>query len=96
MPKVMLNLKGIPEGTTLEQLCSKLSVERKHFDEEFGVILVDPKDGIHTVLVEQSTMKEIPENFRDHWPDVEVEGPFSNPRIAPFGPPQEKENENEE
>lgn len=84
----MVNLKDLPRNATLEDAAKHLHVEIGDLDETFGVICVDPAEGVHTVLVEESALTKLPGEDSAH--DKSYEGPFSNPVIQPFGPPVEE------
>jgi hypothetical protein len=73
-----------PQGQpTLEDLQKLFSLADNEVDPAFGVIEVDPVDHIFTFLVEETAAARIHPG-----PGRDVAGPFSNPRIEPFGPPQ--------
>lgn len=81
----MINLRGLPPNATLEDAAKWLHVEVGDLDETFGVINVDPADGVHTVLIEESALQKLPGGAASQGDSVD--GPFSNPLIQPFGPP---------
>lgn len=70
---------------SVEWASELLSVPREAFDERFGVILVDPDRGLYAVRVDAG---ELPPSVQE---DERVSGPFSDPRIAPFGHPSPEE-----
>ncbi len=78
MHQVMMIITSNKGPPTLDEASQILNVPRKCLDERFGVVLTDPKDGLYTVLVEASAVSNVSPN--------NVEGPFSNPQIAHFGP----------
>ena len=83
MARVMLTIRA-PEGPpTLAAIRERYGLAADDLDERFGVVAVDPVSHAYTVLVEQSAAARIAPG--DGW---EIDGPFSNPRIAPFGPPR--------
>ena len=62
------------EKPTLAEAAAALRVTVEALDASFGVITVDPRRGLHTVLVHG----EVPEGLARG-----LQGPFSNPRIEP-------------
>jgi hypothetical protein len=67
----------------MEDVRARFGLTADEIDTDFGVVEIDPEDHLYTVLVEQSAAgKLVPSG------DWDVSGPFSNPRIAPFGPPE--------
>jgi hypothetical protein len=83
MSKVMVNIRATGPAPTLADLRCKYDLSEDEVDETFGVVEVDPSEHVYTVLVEESAAAKITGN--EEWA---VEGPFSNPRIEPFGPPE--------
>ena len=83
MPKVMITIRA-PEGPpTLATIRERYGLTEDDIDARFGVVAVDPADHAYTILVEPSAASRITPGAG--W---DVEGPFSNPRIEPFGPPR--------
>jgi len=83
MSKVMLTIRA-PEGApTVPEIVSRYGLQPGEIDEQFGVIGIDPKDHAYTILVEPSAAQKIQPDKK--W---EISGPFSNPKIEPFWPPQ--------
>ena len=80
MGKVMMTLQW-PHAPTVEEICGKLGLAKTDIDGDFGVVEVDPDDHLYTFMVDEQKASEIAQNTAD------VEGPYANPRIAPFGPP---------
>lgn len=77
----MVTLKLDPEQVSLAQVRESLGIDAEEIDDDFGVIAVEPEKNLYAVLVEQDTANRV----RD---TKGVDGPFSNPKIEPFGPPQ--------
>ena len=77
---VMMTITGGQEQPSIERVAEELSVPLCAFDAQFGMILVDPKRDIYAIRVDPDQM---PEAIRS---DFVVSGPFSDPKIAPFGP----------
>jgi hypothetical protein len=78
---VLLTLQLDPAEASAQAVRRKLELDEEQFDPEFGVVEIDPVQHKYAVLVEEDVAAKL-----EGAPDVE--GPFSNPRIEPFGPPQ--------
>ena len=83
MTKVMVTIRAPERPPTLDELVERYDLGPDDIDREFGVVEIDPDDHLYTVLVTESAAARIEPG--DGW---ETEGPFSNPRIEPFGPPE--------
>ncbi len=83
MAKQMLTLKLRPKEATLSKVMKRLNLSSEEIDSEFGVVNIDPKRNLYTILVEEEAAKRV-----SGAPDVK--GPFSNPKIEPFGPPKKR------
>jgi len=77
----MLTLTLEPGEATLEAAARKLGLEERELDPDFGVVEIDPAAHRYTVLVDEGAAEQA-----SRVPGVE--GPYANPRIEPFGPPQ--------
>ncbi|MCJ2129290.1 hypothetical protein [Methylobacterium sp. E-045] len=64
----------------IAQAAKALGVKAGAIDRSFGVIAVDPRRNLYAVQVRASAIASLPS-------DGPFQGPFSNPKIAPFGPP---------
>ena len=85
MAKIMVSFQVEGPAPTIADLRQRYSLSDDEIDATFGVVEVDPQACIYTILVEESAVEKIlPDG-----PITDVEGPFSNPRIEPFGPPEE-------
>lgn len=83
MTKVMMTIHA-PEGSpTMQQIVSRYGLQPGEIDDEFGIVEIDPTDHSYTILVEPSAAKKIQPDGK--W---NTSGPFSNPKIEPFWPPQ--------
>ena len=78
----MVTVKLDAEHASVENACELLGIADDAIDRDFGVIEVSPGENLYTVLVEATVAEGI------HTSE-DTAGPFSNPRIEPFGPPQE-------
>ena len=83
MAKVMITIEAPGEPPTVAELRRRYKLAKHDIDEGFGVVEVDPAEHVYTVLVEESAAAKIQPG--EGW---QVEGPYSNPRIEPFGPPE--------
>jgi hypothetical protein len=79
--KLMVTVKLDPERATLEDAREQLGLDEGELDEDFGVVEIDPEQHSYTVLVE----KQVAERITGQ---PGVKGPFANPPIEPFGPPE--------
>ena len=86
MAKVMYNVRWTGEPPTLEAICQRFGFTTDELDQQYGVIEIDPDERLFSILVEQSAVARVGAD----WGTAEnrLEGPFSNPRIEPFGPPE--------
>jgi hypothetical protein len=70
---------GAPD---LAQVAKQLGVEVHDIDSTFGVVPIDPERGMYAVQVRGDKLAARPESSKSG----EHTGPWSNPRIEPFGP----------
>ena len=83
MNMVMMNLRA-STPPTIDELKERFNLRDEEIDMTFGVIEVDPVEGVYTVRVDESKVSDI---FGDmKLSKLELEGPFSDPKIEPFGP----------
>jgi hypothetical protein len=83
MAKVMMTIQWLQGQPSLEEIQKQFSLSDDEVDREFGLIEVDPDEHIFTFLVEAASAAKVQPG-----PGWNVSGPYSNPRIEPFGPPQ--------
>jgi len=83
MAKVMVTVQAPESPPSIEELRSQFALDADEIDEEFGVVEIDPEDHLYTILVEEEAAGKIVSTA-----DWEVSGPYSNPRVEPFGPPE--------
>jgi hypothetical protein len=81
MGKVMLTLKLDPEEASAAKVRSKLDLSDDELDPDFGVVELDKAQRSYAVLVDEKVAARV--QGADG-----VQGPFANPPIEPFGPPQ--------
>jgi len=83
MAKIMMTIQSKDGPPTLEAVRARYGLTEDEIDPQFGVVEIDPADGSYVILVEEAAAAKITDGG-----DWKVQGPYSNPRIAPFGPPQ--------
>ena len=83
MAKVMMTIRWPQGQPSLEQIQKLFSLSDDEVDRDFGLIEVDPAEHLFTFLVEEASAAKVQPGAG--W---SVSGPYSNPRIEPFGPPQ--------
>lgn len=76
-----MTIRGSDKAPTLEQSAQQLRVPVSALDSEFGVVLIDHRRKIYSVRVDAA---QLPQSTGAE----SVSGPFSDPRIAPFGLPE--------
>ena len=81
MTKVMVNIETDGPCPTLDELQRRYQLSDGEIDKDFGVVEVD--NHVYTILVDQRAAQRITPTE-----DWKCAGPFANPRIAPFGPPE--------
>jgi hypothetical protein len=79
----MVTIAAPDTPPTIAGLRERFNLDRHEIDERFGVVEIDPQEHLYTVLVESSAAAKIQPGAG--W---DVQGPFSNPRVQPFGPPE--------
>jgi hypothetical protein len=83
-PAVLATVQG--QSPDLQSAAAQLGVSVADLDEEFGVQLLDPERNLYAVRV---CGESLPLGGADQGT---YRGPFSNPRIAPFGPSKKRTN----
>jgi hypothetical protein len=81
MNKLMVTLR-LPKQLSVDEVQRKFGLSEDEIDKNFGVVEIDPEDNLYTILVDSKAASRLQKT------DIEVDGPYSNPRIAPFGLPQ--------
>ena len=87
MAKIMMTIQSKSGPPTLEAVRARYGLTDDEIDPQFGVVEIDPADGSYVIHVEEAAAAKITDGG-----DWKVQGPYSNPRIAPFGPPQTDED----
>jgi hypothetical protein len=85
MARVMVTLRLDPEQASLDEVRRLLGLAPEEVDPGFGLVNISPAERLHTILVDQEAAARIADA-------PQVEGVFSNPRIEPFGPPEEDQS----
>ena len=84
-PAVELMTVTIPQGApSIAAAAKQLGVKPEDIDAAYGVVPVDPDRGLYAVQVRADRLPRQPEGVGEGY-----RGPWSNPRIEPFGPIQE-------
>jgi hypothetical protein len=82
MPRVMVTLRLDPGQATLPEVRELLGLAPEEVDPAFGLVNISPAEHLYTILVDEPAAIRVADA-------PEVEGVFANPRIEPFGPPEE-------
>jgi hypothetical protein len=72
-----------PGRATLEEARQRLGLEEGELDVDYGLVEIDPEQNKYAILVDDRAAERISGH-------PEVKGPFANPPIEPFGPPERK------
>lgn len=82
---VLMTVRSEGGNPTLGDAAAQLGLTAGDLNPEFGVVSIEPAQGLFAVEVSADRATQA-STFS---PDNAYQGPFSNPRIAPFGPIQE-------
>lgn len=85
MAKMLYNVTWKGEPPSLQEVCDKYGFRPEEVDAEFGVIAIDPDDNLYAIRVERGAALRT--QGRESPVKDELQGPFSDPLIEPFGPP---------
>jgi hypothetical protein len=80
MTGVLMTVELEPDAADLAAAAERLGVPTAKLDAEFGVVPIDPEQNLYSVMVDEQVTDAAARR-------PGVAGPFSNPRIEPFGPP---------
>ncbi|GAA3508021.1 hypothetical protein FHR32_008230 [Streptosporangium album] len=70
----------LPPQATLSQAIRHLGLSEKEVDTGYGLVLIDPDQGLYGLRVSEEAARAL---------DPEAGGgPYSDPRIEPYGPPE--------
>lgn len=82
MGMVMMTIQA-ESRPTLEGIRQRYGLAEVDLDTHFGIIEVDPDEGLYTFMVDEQRAKAVGARAAEHF-----SGPYSNPRISTFGPPR--------
>ena len=83
MTKLMITLQIAGKAPTIDDIQTRYGLTDDEIDKSFGVVEIDPEDSLYTILVEETAVAKVKPSE-----EIDVKGPYANPRIAPFGPPE--------
>lgn len=106
MPKRMAAFQWAGKRPTLGDVKKRFDLSDDDLDAAFGVVQIDPQDNTYAVVIEDALAQRLEARHgakegsageaRDA-ADTEstkgLRGPYSNPRIEPFGPPRHRSEE---
>ncbi|MCO5188635.1 MAG: hypothetical protein M9928_07830 [Anaerolineae bacterium] len=85
--QVMYTFTWDGEPPTVAEVCERYGWRPEEIDAAFGVIAIDPQDNLYTILVNRDAVQRLDQTWETAVDD-DLTGPFSNPPISPFGPPE--------
>jgi hypothetical protein len=88
---VLMTVHGQNGAPSLAEAARELGVSVADVDDKFGVVPIDPEKKLYAVQVKESSVAGSKTGSGEQY-----RGPFSNPRIAPFGPIQSEEKPGED
>ena len=81
---VTVRLPGeIAEDATPESVAAFLGIAVSEMNVAFGVVPIDPGNGLFSLMIPMESLESLSQDMR-----ARFEGPFANPKIAPFRPPE--------
>lgn len=92
MDRVMFQFKDSGPAPSLQDVAKRFGVRVEDLDPEFGVIGTDPAAGLYCVMIDSRAAATAEAALQAQTATTQrdpAEGVFSNPRIEPFGPPEE-------
>ncbi|MFF3437496.1 hypothetical protein [Streptosporangium sp. NPDC002721] len=69
----------LPPDATLAQAMRRLELPEEDVDTDYGLVLIDPDQGLYGLRVSETAARRVA---------PAGEGPYSDPRIEPYGPPE--------
>jgi hypothetical protein len=79
--RVMMTVHWPDGEPTVQDVMNKHGLSADEIDAEYGVVDIDPERHEYVVLVNREAAPKL-----GAAPGEEYRGPFSNPKIEPFGP----------
>jgi hypothetical protein len=86
MGKLLYNITWEGKKPSIDEVIKKFGLSPGEVDLDFGVMVIDPQDNLYCILVEESALDRLSGETGES-PEG-LEGPFANPPIEPFGPPE--------
>lgn len=83
MGKVMMSMTAPQGAPTVDEIERRFALPRGAIDRQFGVVEIDDLTHEYAISVEENAVPRIKSTT-----DLTFVGPFSNPRIETFGPPE--------
>jgi hypothetical protein len=84
---VMMPVHKSNGAPSLAEAAGELGISVADIDQQFGVVAINPAQGLYAVQVKESSVGSADPGGEPY------RGPYSNPKIAPFGPLQPAEPE---
>ncbi|MEV0755925.1 hypothetical protein [Streptosporangium sp. NPDC050280] len=69
----------LPPDATLAQAMRHLKLPEDDVDTDYGLVLIDPDQGLYGLRVSEAAARRVDPKAGG--------GPYSDPRIEPYGPP---------
>jgi hypothetical protein len=73
----------LPPGATLQDVLRQFDLTPEQVDHEYGLVAVNPAEGTFALLVTEEAAARITGTSG-------ARGPYADPRIEPYGPPQRR------
>jgi hypothetical protein len=80
---ILMTVTLEPDKASLAAAAAALGVAADDVDATFGLVPIDPDRGLYAAKVRHDAVPERREG-------KEYRGPYSNPKIASFGPPKKR------
>lgn len=72
---------NVAQDATPTSVATFLGINTSDLNEAFGVVPIDKSKGVFSLMMSPARLDNISEETKGF-----IEGPFANPKIAPFGP----------
>jgi hypothetical protein len=79
--KSLFTVKLPSEEATLEGAKERLHLGEDEIDEGYGLVEIDPSHHLYALMIDDAAAARLEGGMA-------LEGPFANPRIEVFGPPE--------